>query len=79
MLSKYASSQRERQRAFFAELLRFLNDDWDENLSRLNRAINRRVASLKSMETELEETIRMAFAQYETEAIIFEQVCLSSE
>ena len=47
--------------------------DWQVNLHRLNNGINRRVGSLKGMEKDLEETIRLTLAQHEIEACVFEQ------
>ena len=48
--------------------------DWQENLYILNSAINRRVGSLKDMEADLEETIRMSILQHEVENGVFEQL-----
>jgi len=48
--------------------------DWQENLYILNSAINRRVGSLKDMEADLEETIRMSILQHEVENSVFEQL-----
>ena len=47
--------------------------EWQDNLFRLNDAINRRVGTLKDMEADLEETLRLALAQNEIEACVFEQ------
>lgn len=47
--------------------------DWQENLSRLNDQINKRIGTLKDMECDLEETIRLTLVQHEAEAIVFEQ------
>lgn len=50
-----------------------LVSEWQDNLFRLNDAINRRVGTLKDMEADLEETLRLALAQNEIEACVFEQ------
>jgi hypothetical protein len=47
--------------------------EWQDNLFRLNNSINRRVGTLKDMECDLEETIRLTMVQHEAEASIFEQ------
>lgn len=47
--------------------------EWQEQLLRLNTVINRRIASLKDMEYDLEETIRLTLAQHEVECVVFEQ------
>jgi hypothetical protein len=53
--------------------MKLLMDDWVGNLDRLNKGVSRRIDTLKGMEHELEETLRMAFAQHEVEATVFEQ------
>ena len=50
-----------------------LVSEWQDNLFRLNDAINRRVGTLKDMEADLEETLRLALAQNEIETCVFEQ------
>jgi hypothetical protein len=51
--------------------------EWQDNLYRLNVVINRRISSLKDMESDLEETIRLTIAQHEVEATVFEQTSCS--
>ena len=50
-----------------------LINEWQDNLYRLNDAINRRVSTLKDMEGDLEETLRLTLAQHEIESATFEQ------
>ena len=47
--------------------------EWQDNLKLLNTALNRRVGTLKGMECDLEETIRLSMIQQEAEATVFEQ------
>ena len=47
--------------------------EWQSNLLVFNDNINRRIGSLKTMESDLEETIRLALVQDEAESSIFEQ------
>lgn len=47
--------------------------EWQSNLLIFNDNINRRIGSLKTMEADLEETIRLALVQDEAESAIFEQ------
>jgi len=47
--------------------------EWQSNLLLFNDNINRRIGSLKLMEADLEETIRLALVQDEAESSIFEQ------
>jgi hypothetical protein len=64
----------ENSRLIYDEKRTELFHDWDSNLVRLNNAVSRRIEKLKGMETELEETLRLSFAQAEVEASIFEQM-----
>eukprot|EP01031_Cornospumella_fuschlensis_P028976 gene28976-34969_t len=54
-----------------------LIQEWQENLVRLDGAINRRIGGLKDMEADLEETIRLSILQHEVEANVFEQLSAS--
>lgn len=58
---------------YFTDLREELVKDWELNLNRLNKGIVRRVRNLKLMETELQETLKLSFAQNEVECVIFEQ------
>ena len=62
---------------YFRERRHALVTEWSSNLYRLNNAINRRVGSLKDMEADLEETLRLTLAQHEIEAAVFEQTSCS--
>ena len=50
-----------------------LIQEWQDNLFRLNDAVNRRVSKLKDTEGDLEETLRLTMVQHEIESIVFEQ------
>lgn len=58
---------------YLADRRGLLISEWQDNLFRLNDSINRRVSTLKDMEGDLEETLRLTLAQHEIEACIFEQ------
>jgi len=58
---------------YLADRRGLLISEWQDNLFRLNDSINRRVSTLKDMEGDLEETLRLTLAQHEIESSIFEQ------
>jgi hypothetical protein len=64
-LNESKESVKERQLQMLSE--------WQSNLLMFNDNINRRIGSLKLMEADLEETIRLALVQDEAESAIFEQ------
>ena len=58
---------------YFIERRQMLINEWQDNLFRLNDAVNRRVSKLKDTEGDLEETLRLTLAQHEIESVVFEQ------
>lgn len=72
-LEGYITKEMNKMNEFYRVSREHQLQDWQVNLHRLNNGINRRVGSLKGMEKDLEETIRMTLAQHEIEACVFEQ------
>ena len=70
---QYIEDEKLAASKFYGDLRSELLQDWQENLKRLNRAVVRRIKNLKVMETELQDTLKLAFAQNEVECIVFEQ------
>lgn len=72
-VTDYKQNQLQLSKEFQIQQRERLIHEWQDNLYRLNNAINRRVGSLKDMETDLEETLRFTIIQHEIEASVFEQ------
>jgi hypothetical protein len=67
------TSEVAKANSYLDERRQLLINEWQDNLFRLNDSINRRVSTLKDMEGDLEETLRLTLAQHEVEACMFEQ------
>lgn len=72
-LRDYMDKEMQNSESNHAKMRRNLVTEWHENMFRMNTAINRRIGSLKDMESDLEETIRLTIAQHEVESTVFEQ------
>lgn len=73
-ISIYLHAEIEKTDTFADERKQALLLDWRDNLFILNSAVNRRIGTLKDMEADLEETIRMTILQHEVENSVFEQL-----
>ena len=70
---EYVTSEMKISDEYFMERRQMLINEWQDNLFRLNDAVNRRVSKLKDTEGDLEETLRLTLAQHEIESVVFEQ------
>lgn len=73
-VEKYLDSEIRLTDSFAERSKQILLLDWQDNLHMLNNSINRRVGTLKDMESDLEETIRLTILQHEVENAVFEQL-----
>lgn len=78
IVAEYFAEESFRSEEFTLSRRKAMLTEWQDNLFRLNDAINRRIGTLKDMECDLEETIRLTLVQHETEAAVFEQQTCSN-
>jgi len=72
-VSDHINTEIENAQKYYNDQQQTLKKDWNTNLKKLNRAIVRRIRSLKDMEVELQDTLKLAFTQNEVESVVFEQ------